>query len=145
MKEIFNNVINSGDFELKDILFKIDESYIKNRISKEEKEELEANARTNANPHNSYAENSVLIAELFKRIEKLENAVFVEEDPSEEEVIDEYPSYVQPTGAHDSYNIGDKVTYNDKKYACLIDNCVWSPDTYPAAWELIEETVTEEM
>ena len=26
--------------------------------------------------------------------------------------LDEYPEWVQPTGAHDAYNIGDKVTYN---------------------------------
>lgn len=137
MKDIFENVINSGDFELKDILNKIDESYIKNKITKEEKEQLEVKARTNANPQNSYAENSVLIAELFERVKKLENAVFTEDAPTEE-VVEEYPNYVQPTGAHDSYNTGDKITYNDKKYTCIMDNCVWSPETYPNAWELIE-------
>ena len=28
--------------------------------------------------------------------------------------IEEYPEWVQPTGAHDAYNTGDKVSYNGK-------------------------------
>ena len=141
MKEIFNNVINSRDYKLEDILYKIDESYIKNRISKEEKEELEDKARDNANPQNSYAQNIELINELFKRIEKIESVVFPKEEiPNEEEtIIDEYPLYVQPTGSHDAYKVGDKITFNGNKYTCLLDNCVWSPETYPSAWELVQE------
>ena len=140
MKEIFNNVINSRDYKLEDILYKIDESYIKNRISKEEKEELEEKARDNANPQNSYAQNSELINELFKRIEKIESVVFPKEEiPNEEEtIIDEYPLFIKPTGAHDSYKVGDKITFKDKKYTCVLDNCVWSPEEYPAAWKLVE-------
>lgn len=26
-----------------------------------------------------------------------------------------------------------------KKYVCKLDNCVWSPDTYPNAWEEVAE------
>lgn len=48
--------------------------------------------------------------------------------------IEEYPEWVQPTGAQDAYNTGDKVTYNGKHYECLIDNNTWSPETYPAGW-----------
>lgn len=140
MKEIFNNVINSKDYKLEDILYKLDEAYVRNRISKEEKEELEEKARFNANPLNSYAPHDELIKNLFERVKKLESIVFAQEDvPSEEEVVEEYPLYVQPTGSHDAYKVGDKVTFNDKKYTCVLDNCVWSPETYPAAWELVEE------
>ncbi len=50
---------------------------------------------------------------------------------------DEYPAWVQPTGAHDAYNTGDKMTYTDgKRYICQMDNCVWGPDVYPAGWKL---------
>ena len=28
-----------------------------------------------------------------------------------EEPADEWPEYVQPTGAHDAYHVGDKITY----------------------------------
>lgn len=49
--------------------------------------------------------------------------------------LEEWPEFVQPTGAHDAYNTGDKVTYNGAHYVCKTDGCVWSPDDYPAAWE----------
>lgn len=63
------------------------------------------------------------------------SSLFVEiADPSIE-----YPDFKQPTGAHDAYNTGDKVTYNGKHYISKIDNNVWSPDDYPAGWELVED------
>ena len=49
--------------------------------------------------------------------------------------VEEWPEWVQPTGAHDAYNMGDKVTYNGKRYVSLIDANVYSPDAYPAGWE----------
>lgn len=48
--------------------------------------------------------------------------------------VDEYPEWVQPTGAHDAYNIGDKVTYNGQHYACTSDANVYAPDVY--GWQL---------
>ena len=50
----------------------------------------------------------------------------------------EYPEFKQPTGSHDTYQKNDKVTYNGKKYISLIDNNAWSPDDYPAGWQLVE-------
>ena len=47
-----------------------------------------------------------------------------------------YPVWTQPTGAHDAYNKGDIVSYNDKLYRSLIDGNVYSPDAYPAGWEV---------
>lgn len=49
--------------------------------------------------------------------------------------VDEYPEWVQPTGAHDAYNIGDKVTYNGKHYVCTSNANVYAPDVH--GWELI--------
>ena len=63
---------------------------------------------------------------IFERLEKLEAKE--PEIPSEE-----YPEFKQPTGAHDSYKNGDKITYKGKKYICKMNNCVWSPDVYPNA------------
>ena len=48
--------------------------------------------------------------------------------------LDEWPEWKQPTGSHDAYNTGDKVTYNRKHYVSLIDGNIWSPDAYPAGW-----------
>ena len=49
--------------------------------------------------------------------------------------LDEWPEFVQPTGAHDAYNKGDKVTFNGKHYISLIDGNVYSPAAYPAGWQ----------
>lgn len=49
--------------------------------------------------------------------------------------LDEWPEFVQPTGAHDAYNTGDKITFNGEHYVCKMDGCTWSPSDYPAAWE----------
>lgn len=47
---------------------------------------------------------------------------------------DEWPEWRQPTGAHDAYNTGDKVTYNGRHYISTIDGNIWAPDAYPAGW-----------
>ena len=49
--------------------------------------------------------------------------------------IEEYPEWVQPTGAHDAYNIGDKVTYKGNHYVCDINGNVYAPDV--SGWTLI--------
>ena len=43
--------------------------------------------------------------------------------------------WVQPTGAHDSYNKGDRVRFEGKNYESLMDGNVWSPAAYPAGWK----------
>lgn len=55
-----------------------------------------------------------------------------------EETGETVPAFVQPTGAHDAYQTGDRVIYNGKIYESTIDNNVWSPDTYPQGWKLVE-------
>lgn len=47
--------------------------------------------------------------------------------------VDEWPEWVQPTGAHDAYNTGDKVTYNGKHYICTADANGYAPGVY--GWE----------
>lgn len=49
--------------------------------------------------------------------------------------LEEWPEFVQPTGAHDAYNKGDKVTFEGKHYISLIDGNVFSPAEYPAGWQ----------
>lgn len=48
---------------------------------------------------------------------------------------DPYPEWVQPTGAHDAYNKGDKVSHNGKHWESLIDANVYEPSVY--GWEEI--------
>lgn len=51
---------------------------------------------------------------------------------------DGYPVWSRPTGAHDAYNEGDIVDYGGTLYRSLIDGNVYSPEEYPAGWEVYE-------
>ena len=44
--------------------------------------------------------------------------------------LDEFPEWKQPTGAHDAYKKGDKVTHNGKKWSSDVDANVWEPGVY---------------
>ncbi|WP_279000989.1 hypothetical protein [Thomasclavelia cocleata] len=142
MYSIIKEVLIKGKYELVDVLSKINKLWIEGSLTEEERDELVNLARTNANPNNSYAENTQQIANLWEyyqqldtRLSKLENSQDVE--PTEPE--EEWPEFVQPSGAHDAYKIGNKVMFQGKKYICKIGGCVWDPITYPDAWELVEE------
>ena len=52
---------------------------------------------------------------------------------------DGVPVWSQPTGAHDAYNIGDRVHFpgeSDPIYVSLINGNIYSPEVYPAGWEM---------
>ena len=143
MFEIIKSVIKNKSFELKDILYKINKMYIESAITEEEKAQLDELARENAVAENSYAPLQEQIDNANSRMDELEARIVAlekgEGEPTEpEEPVDEYPEYKQPAGAHDAYNIGDKVTYNCKKYVCKMNGCVWAPDVYPAGWEEVD-------
>lgn len=48
------------------------------------------------------------------------------------------PEWVQPTGGHDAYSIGDLVTFEGAVYRSVIDGNVWSPAAHPTGWERID-------
>ena len=137
MYEVIKNVINNKGYKLEEILYKINVMYAKAMLTEEQKTELEGLARQNANPENSYAPIQEQIDNIYTEINKIKAEIkeLKGGQETEESEQEEYPEYVQPMGAHDAYKIGDKVTYNGKKYICKLDNCVWNPDTYPAGWE----------
>lgn len=47
-----------------------------------------------------------------------------------------YPEWVQPLGASDAYNTGDIVSYNGTLYRSVMDGNTWSPEAYPAGWQV---------
>ncbi len=49
--------------------------------------------------------------------------------------LDEFPEWVQPTGAQDAYQRGDKVSHNNKHWISTADSNVWEPGVY--GWELV--------
>lgn len=141
MYSVIKDVLTKGDFELVDMLNKINKLWVENSLTEEERDELMDLARTNAIPDNSYAENTKQIELLWKEIESIKSRLNTLENDSGtvEPPTEEYPEYKQPTGAHDAYNVGDKITFEGKKYECLINGCVWNPHDYPQGWKLVEE------
>lgn len=129
MYDTIKNIINNGNYELNDILNKINVMWLQSKITEEQKEELTELARENANISNEI-DIVAKLQEFDERIKALENQ---ETTPQAEE----YPEYV--TGKW--YYKDDKITFNGKKYVCIAPQgqvCTWSPEGYPAYWQLIE-------
>lgn len=141
MYKIIKDVIQSKNYELEDILYKINKMWMESAITEEEKTELDNLARENANAKNSYAPIQTQIDNIYQILDQV--IVDIKELRGEKpiEPTEEYPEFVQPTGAHDAYKIGDKITYKGKKYICKMDNCVWSPEVYPQGWEEKAEVI----
>ena len=137
MYTIIKNVIYSGRYELNDMLRKIDTIWVQGSLTDEERGELVELAQSNADPARSYAPLQEQINQAFDRIKALEGRM-AKLEAGEEPEPEEWPEWVQPTGAHDAYGMGDKVTYNGKHYVSKIAGNVWSPDAYPQGWEEVE-------
>lgn len=159
MYEIFKSIIETGAYELVDILKKINTNWVTSELTDEQRVELITLAQTNAKPENSYAPLQKQIDDLYgqlklinedivklsKRVLDIEKGEPQEPVEPEPPVEDEYPEYVQPTGAHDAYNEGDKIIFEGEKYVCKMNGCVWSPKDYPAGWEkVVEQSTLEE-
>ena len=52
--------------------------------------------------------------------------------------LEEWPEWVQPTGAQDAYNKGDKVSDEGKHWISEMDGNIWKPGTVAGAWSKIE-------
>lgn len=135
MYKIVKNVIQTGSFELNGILTKIDTLWMQGSLTDEQRQELVDGARRNAIPANSFAPLQAQIDALAARVKALEEAG----KPADPDApAEDWPEYVKPTGAHDAYHNGDKVTYNGKHYLCIAPEgaaVVWSPDVYPSYWQ----------
>ena len=44
--------------------------------------------------------------------------------------LDEWPEWKQPTGGHDAYAKGDKVSHNEKHWISNVNANVWEPGVY---------------
>ena len=138
IKGIFEQTILRGGFGLAEMLERIDLYNVEAKLTDEERESLYALAREHAAPQYNYDSE---IEAIWAAIRALQAAVEALESGGSEpgsgeiEPTDEWPEYVQPTGAHDAYNSGDKITFNGVHYICRMNACVWSPAVYPQAWE----------
>ena len=125
MKEMFEQVIQMKNYDLKTLLDRIDQYHIEGRLTDEERLDLIMQARKGAEPEYDYAGE---INALWAAGRALQQNV---SPPAEE---DEWPEFVQPTGAGTAYQVGDKITFRGEKYICVLAHCVWSPADYPAGW-----------
>ena len=142
MHDTIKDVINSGRYELNDMLHKIDTLWVQGDLDDDQRDELVELARENATPENTYVPIQEQIDQAFAQISALDTRIKALEtggsEPTDPEPEDEWPEWVQPTGAHNAYSNGDKITYNGKHYISTIDGNVWSPDAYPAGWQVQE-------
>ena len=129
MQRVIEKVIESKNYELSDMLKKIDTLWIQGNINDDVRTRLYEKARNNANTQNSL-DILAKVEELDKRVKALENA----EKPVEpEEPIEEYV-------AGKWYYAGNKVMFEGSTYICIAPEgtvCVWSPYEYPSYWEII--------
>ncbi|MBQ7775117.1 MAG: hypothetical protein IJ379_04265 [Lachnospiraceae bacterium] len=139
MYNVVKNVIGSKNYELKDMLNKLDKLWVQGGITEEQHTELISLAQNNAKVENSI-DILRMLKEMDKRITALENAKETIEGEDTETVT--YPEY--ETGKW--YYAGDKISFNGNNYICIAPDgavCVWSPAEYPAYWELITDETAE--
>lgn len=124
MKEIFKTVIESGKFDLSDILKKIDIYHINGNLTDEDRDELIVMARQRATAEHS--------TDVFGKLNELEERVRALEKGLP--AIDAPPEY---TVGKWYYN-GDKVMFMGEVRTCTAPEgvvCTWSPAEYPAYWD----------
>lgn len=134
MKTIFESVIARGDYNLTDLLNKIDSYHVMGRLTDAERDELYAKARSGALDALGYDVKAEIDA-LWAAVRALQGGANAGNDATEESQAP--AEFVQPTGAHDAYNLGDRVTYGGRIYESIINGNVWSPDVYPDGWKIV--------
>ena len=130
----FYELISSLQYDLEDVLHRIDVMYAAGRLTDDERTALYALARENAKAEYDYAAE---IEAIWAAIRELRANVGGSSGGSSGEA-DEWPEFKQPAGAHDAYYTGDKITYNGKHYVCIMPEnvaCTYPPDVYPAGWQ----------
>ena len=134
MKTIFESVIARGDYNLTDLLGKIDSYHVERKLSDDDRDELYAKARAGALDALGYDVKAEIDA-LWAAVRALQAGANAGNGATEESQAP--AEFVQPTGAHDAYNLGDRVTYSGRVYESIINGNVWSPDVYPDGWEIV--------
>ena len=151
MFDVVMNVIKSKNYELKDILTKIDTLWVQGSITEEQRLSLITEAQNNAMVENSIDVLSKLyevdmrvkaIEETIKKLLDGENQGGTEEGGTEEGGTEEETTTYLPYIAGNWYRNGDKVSYGEENYVCIAPDgvvCVWSPVDFPDYWQLINE------
>ena len=146
MYDLIKTVIANRTYtDLNVLLEKLKRLWVQGDLTEAQYDELTAMARGN-DPVKEYAVQAeidrlwIAVRDLQTSVAALAQPVEVPEpgeEPDPEPAA--VPGWVQPTGAHDAYQTGDKVLYNGTVYESLIDGNVWAPDVYPAGWNAVPD------
>ena len=148
MFDTFQTIINAGGYDLIDLTKRIKTLYVMGELSEEEMKQLLEQAQTNAKPDDSYAplaDRVKAIEEWETNIEKRLSKLETGSSTDFKEPADEWPEYVQPTGAHDAYHVGDMSTMTpDEKLNRLKTDVetMWR-DATPEQRKRIKESLTK--
>ena len=138
MYELIKQVIESHSYKDSNALTaKIQRMYVEGELTEEQYTELRT-LLIEQNPVKAY-DAEAEIDKVWVELRRIANIVDHMPEPEPEPEPD-IPVWVQPTGAHDAYQMGDKVHYpgaSDPVYESLINGNVWSPDAYPAGWKQV--------
>lgn len=135
MYEMIKTVIASRTYtDSNALIAKIQRLYIEGTLTESQYTELRT-MLAEQNPVKAYDVEGEL-DRVWVELRRIASIVDSMPEPTPEpEPSEDVPDWVQPTGAHDAYQKGDKVRYNGNVYESLIDGNVWSPDAYPAGWQ----------
>lgn len=128
--DIAKGVILRKDFELNDMLDQLRSLRMSGQLNDDQLTELMQLARENADPARS--------AHLMERVEALEicvrNLMADGTDPAPGPAED-WPAWQM----HHAYRSGDRVTFEGKRYTCVLPehtaSTTWSPKDYPGYWQ----------
>lgn len=138
---IISNVIKSGNYELNDMLRKIDTIWMQGSLTDEERGELVELAQSNADPAKSYAPLQEQINQAFDRIKALEGRM-AKLEAGEEPEPEEWPEWYKWDGVgRVPWQNGSKCTHNGVRYISRVDNNVWEPGgegVHENIWEAVE-------
>lgn len=135
MFNVFKNVIENRNFELKGIIKKIDTLWAQSSITDDERAELISLAQSKANVQQSIDVMQKL-EELDKRMKVVEEMLANNDNNSDDTKV----VYADYEVGKWYYN-GNIVRFEDVLYKCVAPDgvvCVWSPTEYPAYWEVTE-------
>lgn len=135
MYEIVKEVIQSGGYELTDMLGKIDALWVESKLTDDQREELTDLAREHADPEKSNPELPVRMAALERSMRELAERVEALEAGGEPPAGD--------VGEYDPYTVYQspmRCRFEGKVYEWVHPQPGnWSPKDYPAAWRVVEQ------
>lgn len=141
--------LTETEYDLEEMIkVRLSELLVRGLISSEEYDELVLRAKENASAKYASIEEQLQtlateLESLKAEITQLKNRISeLEGIEPEEPTVNEYPLWKQPTGAHDAYYTGDKMTYTDgNKYECIAPGgygVTYGPDVLPEMWQKVE-------